>query len=273
MSGAEMNYKFGNKNNWRRTVWNRIRERLEVPPREAVVLYLAGEKDLDREVAVRHGFRMQNLIAIESDDDVAKQLRADGVLTVNDDLHRVLASWPKRKSVDVVVADLCCGLTRSTMSSFFTCLGHRAFNRATVMFNLLRGRESEEGAKELLSRLQLALAQETSEFKHRGLMLVRLLIDLFNKQLNGMDPIVANAAYERYRTAISPWICSYRSTKSQTFDTVVFNHWYRAFPKEFTDTLNGDDLLTVSWDHLAPKETKRQISAILAHRTMRLNSQ
>ena len=39
-------YKFGNKNNWRRWQWNKIMERLNKPPKDAVVVYLIGPCDI-----------------------------------------------------------------------------------------------------------------------------------------------------------------------------------------------------------------------------------
>jgi hypothetical protein len=76
-----MNYKFGTKANWRRWQWNRIVERLAVPVRDAVVVYLAGPEDLDRPVALSKGFRPDNLIAVDRDGDVVKQLRMNGTLS------------------------------------------------------------------------------------------------------------------------------------------------------------------------------------------------
>lgn len=48
----EENYKFGTKNNWRRTIWNEIDSRLDKNEKDLIVLGLFGEQDLDRKIAM-----------------------------------------------------------------------------------------------------------------------------------------------------------------------------------------------------------------------------
>ena len=102
-------------------------------------------------------------------------------------------------------------------------------------------------------------------------MLLRLLVELMNEQLDGMSNDTREIAFAAFNNAIRPWTNSYRSIKHQTFDTVIFNHWYRSMPKKFTDTLVGTNYHSIDWNALVDAKTKRKISAILAHRTMRLS--
>lgn len=104
-------YKFGDKNNWRRWVWNRICERLTKPRRDAVVVYLPGKEDLDRKVAVERGFSPYNLIAVDRSPSVVSIMKAKGALCIEGNLIDVLQCFKNTNvRVDVVLADLCCGL-------------------------------------------------------------------------------------------------------------------------------------------------------------------
>ena len=106
-----MNYDFSQKRHWRRTVWNGIRERLEKPVREALVLYLAAEQDEDREIALQKGFREENLIAVDRRLHVVDSLRAQRRLALHGDVIDVASNWNPAVEVDAVALDFCCGLS------------------------------------------------------------------------------------------------------------------------------------------------------------------
>ena len=48
MGVGRENYKFGRKNNWRRWAWNKAKDRLSVPVKDAVVLYLPSKQNIDQ---------------------------------------------------------------------------------------------------------------------------------------------------------------------------------------------------------------------------------
>lgn len=110
MGGESFHYKFGNKNNWRRWLWNRLRDRVDWDLDGGVVLYLAGQYDLDRNVAIAKGFREHNLLAIEKNHSVAQSIRRNRTLVIQEEAETVLMSWPKHRPVQAVVLDMCCGL-------------------------------------------------------------------------------------------------------------------------------------------------------------------
>lgn len=111
--GHEISYRSGQKNHWRRWVWNRITETLPkgIRPRDATVLYLPGEADLDWPEARRRGYQRENMIACERDPRVVRALRARGVTTISLSLALAMQAWPQGRPVHVVHADLCSGIT------------------------------------------------------------------------------------------------------------------------------------------------------------------
>jgi hypothetical protein len=54
-----MDYRFGRKNNWRRTVWNELIRRVINP--DGIVLYLGGRENYDRELLLSKGIKDWNI--------------------------------------------------------------------------------------------------------------------------------------------------------------------------------------------------------------------
>ena len=136
-------YKNGQKNHWRRTMWNAVSTLLhpEIPKRDAIVIYLPGSTDLDREEAVRRGFNDANLIAVERDEAVARHLRRAGRTVINAELDDVLANWPIDRPIGAVIADMQCGLERNLIPLLAVLAMAHPLRFAAVALNLQRGRE------------------------------------------------------------------------------------------------------------------------------------
>lgn len=133
------NYKFGRKNNWRRTVWNEIARRTN-NKRNSRILYLAGEQNLDAEVAEQKGFDRRNMIAVEMDAERMKKLRQSGVTVIHENLIEVLNSWPNNHKVDVIVADFCFGFN-SDAYELYDMLQNPALVDSVLLVNFQRGRD------------------------------------------------------------------------------------------------------------------------------------
>lgn len=140
--GHEKQYKFGAKNQWRRTIWNLIDDRLRVHRSKAIVLYLAGEADLDREILIRKGFDSRNLIAVERNVDVVASLRARGILTIQGDFFGVVKAWKSKLPIDVVYGDFCCGLSAEVIGNCWALPFLPALRSSVFAFNLQRGRDA-----------------------------------------------------------------------------------------------------------------------------------
>jgi hypothetical protein len=242
MSGADFDYRFGTKAQWRRTAWNRIVERLIVHPRDAVVLYLAGEQDLDREVALRKGFRANNLIAVERDSRVVSVLRANGVLTISGNIVEIVRAWPRERKVNVIFADLCDDI-RSTNGPLLGGLINAAFAGAVIAVNFMRGRSKQAG-----DLVKLNTATFGEEMKHRGFAFSALYAEILRRWCGFNDDDIKAAA-----PLINPHMLSYKSSAGMLFDSVVFTN---IATDDGTDSEKGNVL-------------RRKIAATLAHQTMR----
>lgn len=231
-NGATMNYKFGMKANWRRTVHNQILQRLNQSPRECVVLYLAGPQDLDRPEFLRRRFRPDNLIAVERDSRLCTSLRSDGKLCIYGDINAVIAEW-KRTRVDVVFADLCCGLHSSFVETLIQLTRNHCFHRAVLAVNLLRGRDAD--SNELRAEL-------SGDDKHRGRAFARLYAAILTESVvrtqdemrsmfcRGTDAdgiglsLIQDAITKMTENVSWLWHASYRSDSGQYFDSCVFQN-------------------------------------------------
>jgi hypothetical protein len=133
-----MEYSFGQKNHWRRTIWNEILRRTKGREQREIILYLAGPDDLDRKVATSKGVPNHNLIAVETNKKTINILRSKGVNVIEGNIHDILCAWPylnQKHCICAINADFCCGMEEKTLD-LYPCLGH-----ATLAINFQRGRD------------------------------------------------------------------------------------------------------------------------------------
>jgi hypothetical protein len=160
-------YKFGTKNNWRRWLWNRVSDRLTGRRKDALILYLPGMEDLDRPIAINHGFSPNNLIAVDRNKDVVENMKSKGALCINGNFLDVVKCFMKTKvKIDAVIADYCCGLTEDVQAAaaWWTpeIMRHIMNNNGVIAINLMRGRDGGEFLEQY----------KDSEDRHRGKMFV-----------------------------------------------------------------------------------------------------
>lgn len=141
MSGSRKNYNFGQKNHWRRTVWNEVLRRTNGAERTRPILYLAGPNDLDRAIAISKGVPPENLIAIDRDRMNVVATRKRGHVAIESDIADVLWSWPDNRPAAAVLLDFCCGVTRDT-AGVLDAFQRRGLADAVVMVNFMRGRDA-----------------------------------------------------------------------------------------------------------------------------------
>lgn len=277
-------YKFGQKNNWRRTVWNEISGRIK-DTRTALVLYLAGEQDLDRKVAIEHRFLPDNLIIIERDREIVKKLRAEGKIVIGGEMEDVIFGWPMRMpEVAVLYADYCSGL-EPNLASLHDVIGEKpSFMDSVVLVNLMRGRDSKTNALRDWQKIMLKPGYE----KHRGChFLVWNIWEMISILKYGekyvYGPGGASAPAKTVR--LGPFstedrvkfdlllrghnaeIYSYKSG-SLIFDSIVFNGLCRGIGKA-KRIISAFRKEKGPWGPEIP-EMRRKISAALAIRTMRM---
>ena len=277
MSGSNLDYKFGNKNQWRRRLWNQIRARCAVPTRDAIVLYLAGKDDLDRKEAIRRGFLPKNMIAVDRDPRAIRSLRANGAIGINANFCDVMAGWNRTRDVHVVLADFCCGFDVSVVLPLAVAIMMPSFGNCVIAANFLRGRDSSSN---WYREQQAPMMQELSRCagydpKHRGLFFWTLYSGLL---ISGGEEPSTTREYEervanRYQWCaprLNPLLLTYRSTANQTFDSIIWSPLSRAIPHVLTPEFRGQVINSIAGRNLtegAPSAA-RKIAAALAHRTM-----
>ena len=138
-------YKFGRKNNWRRTVWNEAAKRLRDAGKEiknCTVLYLPGAENEDGRIAIEKGFKPWNLYAVENNADRVKDLRKNNINVIHGDFVDIIKSWVLKEKIDFIFADFCGGITKTAERLIIAlefCNG--ISERCVVAVNLLRGRD------------------------------------------------------------------------------------------------------------------------------------
>lgn len=274
IDGSNISYLSGQKNHWRRWMWNRIVERLPkgVKPKDATVLYLAGRENLDHDEAMRRGFKAANLIAVERDRGVVSELRKSGVTTLHMPLDLAIMGWPKNRQIDVVIADFCCGITDS-MRPFVAALLSAQCMGAVVATNFQRGREPGELVDEL-KRLCVENVNQAPDIKHRGKLFTAWVAFYFGVRFREayeqMDCPELFADFARsfavHAESFRPSLNSYRQAHCKVImDSCIFNMPGRA---------QGAMTLECSGFNGATKKglsIKRKVTAALAVQTMRLN--
>jgi hypothetical protein len=291
-------YKNGPKNNWRRTMWNRLRAMTRTP-HEDLVLYLPGATNLDLPVAQERGYDKRNMIAIERNRRVAKHIRKTfGQTAIDADLSDVVQSWPATRPVKIVIADLVHGLTTPTLNLMRWWMMNPAFCRGHLVLNMMRGRETDNPILKVASIGKVkevldACVSQAEEFngptstKSRAvqgilaanLVMAQILVSRFQEPERGVllgkaFEVLLNTPHEE-KFHVASLLPSYRSPSGQTFDSFMLmdlDRWSRdGNPrKPFPDFLRGDspeDIKKID----ALKLVNRRIVAAMAVRTMRMN--
>jgi hypothetical protein len=272
-NGANKNYNYGPKRQSRRTLWNRAKERLSVPVDKALVLYLSGRDDEDRQVALSKGFKDHNLIAVDDSREIVDSLRRDGKLAIHGDIWDVISHWGGER-IDVFYPDLCCGLERSVIAIARTLFIHRCLRNSVVIFNLQRGREKQ--FKDYAAKLP----------KHRGAYRDVALAGATGKLLVNGEPW--GPGFVEDEAALSFWsdektkpsFDSYASDRGNLImDSAV---WVNRTIWDLFDVIalaiamnGGDPIRLIASAHLRSLAAlvsedinlKRQIAAVKAHRT------
>lgn len=258
-------YKFGTKNNWRRWKWNRIRELIEGPLDERVVLYLPASEDLDRPEALRRGFRSENLIACDRDGSIVAALRKQGRPVLRGDIFDVALAY-RAEAIAAIDLDLQSGLELSVLRRLWPILLKHP--TAVLALNIMRGRDGSfsyfrEGAIEWQKNLGLHQARA-----HRGRWAVGVLISLIFGTIGlpwkrYQDRVVAQQLFER---AMDVNFHEYRSGRL-IFDSAVFRgpiSVLRLGIPEIEITLGEGTLAAIE---RCSDSYRRQIAALTAHRT------
>lgn len=267
-----MDYNFAQKNHWRNRVWNELAERVTVHPRDAIVLYLASEQDMDRPTAIRKGFNQHNLIAVDRDAKAVERIRATGALAVHGDIFDVINSWPEAPAISAVIADLTCGAHFRLVVDMGLSQNLRQTNGSVWVINMMRGRDASSNYNRTSVLRDCACLCEAAQVSplHRGIYAWDWYCNTSFRKETGLlrrnlTPLQMENIYGPFirKTIRICNVCvdSYKSTCGVMFDWVVFN----------SRTWDHDPLKD-NWTSFRDKneQLSRSISAVLAHRTRRL---
>jgi len=303
MNGRDMDYDFGQKRHWRRTLWNQIAERVSMVKTGGPKLYLGGMEDHDRRVMGEKG--IVDSILIDRDRRVVDEARKGGKLAVRADLLSVLGSWPKTPAVRVLVGDFCGGLSLGRLQALVRSLLLVPALRGTVVaFNFLRGRDATTNElrkkvgcvttapdevhedflrrtgtndmelKKLIRHIESPYLKTIKDLRmHRGWHLYFSWRDVFvmqalgkNEAKGGFTTTKADMNWLHFVYHTYPIFFSYKSTAGQVFDTVVALNGVFFLPGYGESGCLQHERKSPEWD----PRVGRQVSAVLAHRTMRM---
>lgn len=219
MIGLEQ-YTAASKQSHRGWLWNRLTERLQTSSGDAVGVVLIGPHGHDVEKAIRHGCKLQNIIAVDVVKDNVDRHRSQGGIGIVGDIRSVLRHWNDRP-LDFAVLDTC--------GTFYFCLqcyqeGVRsgAINANTAVYmNMQRGRESQPPSH------KSSPAQYRDMFgKHRGKWVVEIIASHITSDAMTGGIIAADLqsvawCQRRVTEFLNPAYDTYRSRRV-VMDAVVF---------------------------------------------------
>ena len=276
-------YDNGQKNNWRRALWNKIER--HVPNKyEALILYLPGEEGLDRIEATHRKYKPHCLIAVEREKAIVKKLRAEGQICVHGTLQDAMSSWPGSHPVDFVVADLQCPMSPTVVEVCNAWFSTKAFSKAGLLLNLQRGREHWSARLATNDRMRFveflkllhafkdvdvknrfwqayaelirdgAIDLESADSTREGhSVLVQITDDMRSKMVDGIAAMMLAIRPEEFRSYVSNVV---------TMDSGFLWNRFQGVKKVQAHKLDRPD---------SEPMMVRKIAAALAIRTMRMN--
>lgn len=148
-------YANGTKQTWRGSVWNAIDRAIEkqrkelwligqtMPQkRDMTVITLAGPEDSDRAAAIKRGFRNRNVVSVDIDEGICRDIRQKGSPAISGLLSDVVFSW-KSSPINVIAADFTCGIGKTTEHFILALLHGECIARGCIVaINHLRGRDA-----------------------------------------------------------------------------------------------------------------------------------
>lgn len=282
MSGAEFDYDFGSKNNWRRWAWNRLDERIRDKD-AGVCLYLPSADDIDRDIATGKGFKDNNLIGVERKSVALALARRRGGLVISGDWWEAVQAVARSDtSISAVFADFCYGIPNDrSLVDMINPFSLPSAVDTVVAFNFMRGRDAPSNG--------LRVVYEKYVGKHRGKLFAHIAMALtvagvYRNILRHGESIreqwidfAMRRVFPRYPSfdcsVLNPAFASYRSASGQYFDSVVMLNplaaLFRAIGVEESRKGRETNLAEQKSNIRLDKKTLLSARAVLAHRTRR----
>lgn len=217
--GSTHEYKFGQKNNWRRWQWNDVLRRTAGREKYEPILYLAGPNDLDRAVAISKGVPSLNLIAIDKKRTTIQSIRDEGNTAICGDVIDVLTTWPKTTPVCAIVLDFCRGFQKIDDLKRLANLtvAHPPLKKAVVAINMQRGKDAESNDLRAMIGQFISRQMPGVDPKHRG-MIFAVWYALFNitRCAALVDGFKGTAQWTPEQT-VAAWQCLFQQFEPKMF--------------------------------------------------------
>jgi len=282
VANPKKHYRSGQKKNWRGWTSNRALEQLAVKPADALVLYLVGPEDHDREKLLAKGFRNENLIAVDLIEDHVQRVRDAGGFGICADLAALLLAWPASWPIDYVIADFCSGIEDPTLSFVEALAWGPAISvsherRTVVAINLQRGRENSAAGKSLMANVATCLrgvgvgiSQKNRAAHFISIAVMRVCAQLEDVAKECGWELDTHALASEYVRSIGtfPTYTYANDAQNVLFDSAVFT-----WPASVASFMAESPRLVLSKAFRAERSVVRdRIAALRAVRTMKLRA-
>ncbi len=281
--GAIKNYRFDEKNQWRRLIWDEMLHRTNGREQAETVIYLAGPDDMDRMVARSKGIPSDRLFAVDRDRANVEKIRARKLPAVRGQALDVLKAWPDSAQVCLIYLDLCCGLPspQELMDYVNVWTFTPSLRDAIFAVNLQRGREAgpaniatsqcEEFLHEVAAQAKSGYASMCGSAKHRGMQFYSwICFHVVGAFYRTQGHYGLSRASNMIASCLAPKPFTYRSGKL-VFDSVVLSPFYRWMKFIDPDGRPTDQRKFLKENMDVHAETKLRVNATLAVRTARAN--
>ena len=263
-------YGLSTKKAHRAWIWQQVARRISVPVNRARVLYLLGPDPQDHGILRRKHFNLKRCYGCDINKKSVSRARRAGVKAIHGKIEDILdVAWHAGWVFDAVYFDFCCGVCRNVLGVVQNLWVQSSVSSETVVaFNMLRGRESDPGLREMI-----AMWRDLGLEKHRGRILIHEIANqLFLRtqgalqaELNGRprESLFSETQWEKFSLRFlkhdQPSYYSYRSGH-QIMDSVV-TKIFRPWSDEELRHANAE------WGSLGNESTLKSIRAAKAVET------
>jgi hypothetical protein len=214
-------YDFGAKRDYRRRIWSLITRDLPVPKRDSKILFLPSKEGAEIEMALRRGFREENLFAVDKSPALvatAKWRKSfPGVRFKAGELPRAAERFKEDgHRFDVALLDLCSNFSQPLIRALVG-FGQRAdlSPNALVSISAMRGRETGDLSTvldpigEIFRSSGIGVIDPQISDRDRGRIIATtasFLDSIIHSDDMSVGEILASGVYRSHRVSMIWWI-------------------------------------------------------------------
>lgn len=247
MSGLAI-YSSEQKRHWRYWVWKRLKEHIskKISPCNATVLFLSGPSPDDIFAATKYGFKLRNIVAVDSSELCVEEARRAGCVSICGSLFDVVSQWNDGQ-IHGLVADYCCGLDAVTFKQSMQ-MAMRVSGASC--FNFQRGREADSASRDARS-----VMKSVDIGLHRGCQFAYWMAS----QMYTGDDIPQREKHDETMRTLSgiPYQCTSYVSSKVVMDTVIgaFPYLGSQYEKVLREYVQSEARLQIKKQSLLKKAT------------------